>query len=408
MDQYKTNRRLMPAQKRGVSMRTLGLSAAVVAVLLLAASFVPAFAHQIDYLAAAISPAATFNGASGNFTVSNPVEGGADIAFSLTFSIKTGGGTTTFPRTVTFGATTTTKPGGAADAVVSGLSSCTFASASSTCTFNPVTIGVPTTPGAYTVKIQPTNGTGGSGGLSGGGGVAITFVVAEPSVPTPIETALSLGFSDSCILYHEASVDFIATLKEKVSSAPVANAQVDFSVEGYGYVGSATTDSDGVATYSYSGYLSVGDHTVMATYDGDSAYEASGNSATLGVTYRFMGFQQPINADNSSIFGGKVVPVKIKIADANYISVSDAAAYVYFGEFTAQVIGTEAEALAGTFGGDAGNQMRYDSGADQYIFNWDVSSLSKTPNGTYWIRAYLGEGTCGDARKVAVSLKRKK
>jgi hypothetical protein len=391
-------------------MKKLTLTTAVVAFVLLAVSFVPAFAHQIDYLAASINPAATFNGTSGNFTVTNPVEGGSDIVFSLTFSIKTDDGKTTkYPLPVTFGATTETKPGGAADADVSGLSSsCTFANSSSTCIFNPVTITAPTTPGPYTVKIKPTSGTGGKDGLASGGGIAITFVVAEPSAPTSIETALSLGFSNSCILYHEASVDFIATLTEKVSGAPVANAQVDFSVEGYGYVGSATTDSYGVAKYSYSGYLPVGDHTVMATYDGDSAYEASGNSATLGVKYRFMGFQQPINADNSSVFGGKVVPVKIKIADANYSSVPDATAYVYFGEYTAQVIGTEAEAVAGTFGGDLGNQMRYDASAAQYIFNWDVSSLSAVPNGSYWIRVYLGEGTCSSAHQVMVSLKRKK
>jgi hypothetical protein len=381
-------------------MRQFTLSTAVVAILLLAVSFAPAFAHSIDYLASAISPAADFNGNSDNFTLQTPVPGGASIQFELKFVIVSQGKTTTFPQTITFGATTESMPVGASTPLVSGLSSCTFTIATSTCT-NTVTITAPSTAGPYSVKIQPTSGTGGQGGLSSGGGVTVNFTVDNSS---PILTSLALTLGDNgCILYHRAAVVFTATLTETVSEEPVEGKQIKFSVDG-APAGFAVTNANGVATVSYtSSALTVGDHGVVATFDGDASYVPSNHSQTLGVTYLFIGYQQPINADGSSVFGGKVIPVKIKLADASGTAVPDAEAHVFFAFGTPAVVGTEAEPIGST-SPDGGNQMRYDAGADQYIFNWDVSGNS---NGTHTIRVDLGEETCGDPHTVVVSLKRK-
>src|SRR5688572_22293956 len=135
-------------------------------------------AHAIDYVGMNVNPASSMAGGSGNWTVTNAVNGGSAITFDLKYSIVVQGGTTTFPKTIGFGATTEIKPSGAADAVVTGIVSHTFSTASSTFT-DAIAITAPTTPGAYSVKVKAVSGTGGSGGLQPGNGITINFTVAE-------------------------------------------------------------------------------------------------------------------------------------------------------------------------------------------------------------------------------------
>jgi hypothetical protein len=89
---------------------------------------ISASAHSIDYVATNISPTSTFNGGSGNFTVTNFLQPGSQISFTLTVSINTQGNTTTYPATASF--TATSAPAGA---VVSTIQPCTFSSSSTTC-----------------------------------------------------------------------------------------------------------------------------------------------------------------------------------------------------------------------------------------------------------------------------------
>jgi hypothetical protein len=361
---------------------------------------VPAFAASIDYLAANISPSADFNGASGNFTLKNNVAGGDAITFDLTFQINTAGSSTSYPRTITFGVTDITKPAGASDPTVTGLTSHTFTTSSSSFT-DSITITAPSTPGAYTVHIFPTGGTGGQNGLAPGGGITIGFTVNDNAC-VAADTSLALTLADPCLLYHTASTSFTATLTSGGSAVPGEN--IDFTVDSVS-IGSATTGADGKATITYdpSG-LAVGDHTVVASFQGGTcSYNASENSATLGIHYMFLGFQQPINADGTSLFGGRTIPVKVRIADADGQPVPDADAHAFFAFGTPAIVGTDTEPLANT-NGDTGNTMRYDASANQYIFNWDIANL---PNGTYTIRVGLSEGTCADSHTVVVTLKKK-
>ena len=112
-----------------------------------------------------------------------------------------------------------------------------------------------------------------------------------------------LTVPDICVQLHQTTpVDLTATLTDQ-NNVAVANQTVHFSVDS-NPVGDATTNGSGVATISgfdVSG-LSVGDHSVTATFDGTDCVNglkhlATNGSGNLGVTYGAVTFQQPINAD---------------------------------------------------------------------------------------------------------------
>lgn len=353
-------------------------------------------AASIDYISSDVSPSAKYDGQSGNFSVN----GGDIIEFDLTYSIKTNGSTASFPRSVEFGVFNSNPPNPSTPDVTGVPVTHTFTSASSSFTDH-VKITAPTTPGHYHVDIRALSGTAnGGGGLQGGSGIVIQFVVADPCLSK--DTALSLSLSNPCMLYHTASTIFTATLTSGGSA--VSGETIDFKVDEVS-VGSAVTNASGVATLTYDpSALKVGDHTVVASFQGAAcSYNASGNSTTLGVKYLFLGFQQPINADGSSIFKGATIPVKVIIEDANGALVPDAEAHLFFYFNTPVGVGTDAEPVANT-NGDTGNTMRYDASAGQYIFNWDTTNLG---NGTYTIRVGLGEGTCADSHTVVLSINKK-
>jgi hypothetical protein len=371
---------------------------------LLATTYVGLFAHSIDFVGieASFSPAAEAVGGSGNWTITDPVAAGSNIGFQLKYQINTAGNTTSYPRTITFGASTTLKPVGASNAVVTGLVAHTFTNSVSNFT-DTISITAPSTPGAYEVKVQATDGIGGPQGLGGGNGIVISFTVADETEQCPLVVGTLTVQSQCGVLLHQPDpVSLNATL---AGATPLSGRVVRFALDGV-EVGQATTDSNGLATLTGVDVstLSVGNHTVQAYYEGDGCeYAPTSGSGNLGVNYLFNGFQQPINADGTSVFGGRTVPVKIKISDYYGTPVPDAAAHVYFAFGTPAVIGTDAEPLAST-NGDSGNLMRYDASAGQYIFNWDIAGLM---NGTYSVRVDLGEGICGEAHVVQLSLKKK-
>lgn len=373
-------------------MRILQVLAALLFSVYLVSS---AHAATIDYVAANISPSAKYDGQSGNFHV----YGGDTIEFDLTFSIKTVGGTTQYPQTVTFGVLNSNPPD-PFPPVVSGVPvQREFTSATSSFTEH-ISITAPSMPGAYHVKIGAISGAGTAHGLQGGSGIVIHLVVLDACAPA--NTVLSLTLDNPCLLYRTASTTFSATLTTSDGYA-VSGKSVDFEIDGQS-IGSALTDTTGIARVTYNpSALAVGDHTVLASFQGAAcSYNASNSSATLGIKYMFLGFQQPINGDGTSQFGGRSIPVKIRIADANGAPVADADAHVFFTFLTSVVLGTDTEQPAAS-NSDVGNTMRYDIPADQYIFNWDTVSLD---NGTYTIRVGLGEGTCADAHTAIVTLKK--
>jgi len=362
---------------------------------------------KLTFTNVSTTPASTQSGQSGNYTLTNPVKPGDTISLSFTLAASGLGSTSTiYPRTVNVTSSTNKKPLGADDVSVTGLTTPVTFTARGITQAESATLTAPATPGAYQVKISADDSSN-TGKIMGdfnimGDFIFINFSVV-PSSCTPAETSLELATPD-CVLLHATSVSLSATLTEKSDGTPLEGKTIDFSVDG-NYVGSAVTDSNGVATLDYNpSSLTVGDHALSAAWQSDDnclkSSEATGGK--LGVQYLFLGFQPPINADGSTILTGKCGPVKIVIVDANGVPVPDATALVYFEEGTNIIVGIDTANIATGLNFDSGYTMRYSDG--QYVYNWNLGNVS---NGTYTVRVWLGEGSCAPAHQVVVSVGKK-
>ena len=143
---------------------------------------------------------------------------------------------------------------------------------------------------------------------------------------------------------------------------------------------------------------SVGLKTVTVTVK-DNAGNSITATKTCYVTYAFVGFLEPINNDDSSIFKlGSTVPVKFQLVDAQGSFISTAVAKIYVTKLTNAVTGDEVEPVS-TSTATTGNLFRYDSTSNQYIFNLGTKSLSR---GTWQIKVVLDDGT---TKTVLISLR---
>lgn len=358
----------------------------------------------------AASVAVTNNLTTGNdgaTTLNNPVNPANTVSVTATWAIDPRhtqpGADTSYSQTATFSVATMAKPAGAADVSVGSIPSCSLSSSGSTCT-TVITFSAPETLGSYQVKVTP-DGLGGNDGL-GVKTLAVNFSVAE-AIVQKYDTQLTVA--KQCVLLHQGVTPLTATLKEMDSQAAISGADINFyldpdlqnGVQPVTSIGNATTDASGLASLSYdvSG-LEVGDYGLYAEYGGNSAYNASNDSDLLGVSYVFAGFRQPINAEGNSIFGGRVIPIKIKLLDANGAPVTDAQPTVWLTTYSAQGLGEVLEQVSSVSAADTGNTMRYAPEEQQYIYNWDATDLA---NGTYAVVVNLGDSSaCRPANPYAM------
>lgn len=352
-------------------------------------------------------------GGNGSTTLDGAVFPGQQVDVTATWSIQdrssVGGGQDTLygaGLAITFTPSTTVTPG--PTVTVSAIAGCTVTSASSTC-IRTISFAAPATSGNYQVTVT-LGGTGftGPNGLTTAGLYRVNFSVAEPVVV--LDTKLTVA--QQCVLLNAGDIGLSATLEELLSTDPISGATIDFYVDPeldingdptVPSVGSGTTDASGAATLIYNvNGLSVGDHNLYAEYAGDADYNPSNDSATLGVSYLFVGFQQPINPEGNSVFGnGRVIPIKVKLADANGQPVSDAAPTVWVTSYsTGTGLGDVLEPATSVSAADTGNVMRYVPEDEQYIYNWNLSEMA---NGTYGVVVDLGDSaTCSAGPYYAV------
>jgi hypothetical protein len=102
------------------------------------------------------------------------------------------------------------------------------------------------------------------------------------------------------------------------------------------------------------------------------------------------------------VFGnGRVIPIKIKLADADGVPVADASPTVWLYQYSQGTgLGEVIEQATSVSSADSGNMMRYDADAGQYIYNWDLSELV---NGTYAVVVDVGDSAaCSQGPHYAV------
>jgi hypothetical protein len=158
---------------------------------------------------------------------------------------------------------------------------------------------------------------------------------------------------------------------------------VAFSVDG-NPVGTAVTTGDGTLALNYNpSALAPGSHTVQASFAeetiGGTIFLASTSSAlALNNVYDFIGFLPPV--DNAPVFNlakaGRTVPVKWQLTDANGAFISSLSAVVYNPLRYRQVAddGAPIDQISVDATVAGATVLRYDSTANQFVFNWKTSS----------------------------------
>jgi large repetitive protein len=146
-----------------------------------------------------------------------------------------------------------------------------------------------------------------------------------------------------------------------------------------------------------SGVRLLGSHLIRCTATDDSGNEASA-SFTVKVLFEFLGFYQPIDMDvRNAMKAGATAPMKFRITNG---------AGGYIGDLSAVVMGSSRSHLCVEAPEDSleeyatgGTALRYDSAAQQFIFNWQ----SPKQPGTCWqVKLTLADGT---ARYATFSLR---
>jgi len=340
------------------------------------------------------------SGANGSTTLNVDVAPGDAVSITVTWVIRddsaVGGGDTVYNKAASFTPSTTSGP---ESVTVAAMANCTVTSSASTCV-RTVSFTAPLTAGAYELLIDVAQTpSGGPGGINTRD-LTVNFTVTEASAEK-LDTTLFVD--PQCFLLHAGDVDLTATLTETDSGDPISGADIDFYIDPpSSSIGTAVTDGSGLATLMYNiNSLGVGDYNLYAEFTGDALYIDSNDSKTLGISYLFLGFGEPINGDGTSIFGGRIIPVKIRLVDANGDPVTDAAPTVWLTSYdTVNGVGEVLEQVSSVSAADTGNIMRYSADDRQYIYNWDARDLE---NGTYAVVVVLGDSpTCRAENPYAV------
>ncbi len=162
---------------------------------------------------------------------------------------------------------------------------------------------------------------------------------------------------------------------------------------------SATDTLSGLADEDKTGTIDtskVGPQTDTITVT-DKAGNTTEVTISYTVVYNFGGVLQPIK-DGSIFKAGSTVPVKFQLTDAQGKFISTANATIHYAKSSNQVFGDNLEAVS-TSAATSGNNFRYDSSSNQYVFNLSTKGLTA---GTYQLTITLDDGT---KQKVVIGLK---
>jgi hypothetical protein len=200
------------------------------------------------------------------------------------------------------------------------------------------------------------------------------------------------------------SVTFTATVS---SAAGVPTGGTVSFLDGATALGTATLSS-GTASFSTT-TLAVGPHSITAAFGGNASFAPSTSTVltqTVQNLYTFTGFLSPMataGTIDAPTFSGNVnfgsaTPVKWKLQDAagNYVGdlttlqVLQAAPYPV-GVCSGPASGTPILLYSPTTGAKGGSTFRYDTGSNQFIFNWNTGYVGT--KGCWELELQLNDGS---------------
>jgi hypothetical protein len=221
----------------------------------------------------------------------------------------------------------------------------------------------------FSSAIQGDTVVASAPGVNNSAGAVYVFEPTSTSVNCS-PGAVSVGNQTRCT----------ATVANLATSGLTPGGSVSFSSDSAGSfsAGGSCTLSGGSCQIGYTpAAVGSGTHTITATYSGDTTHTASHGSTQVTVTsqvsYTFGGFLAPINNPPTVNVGkaGKTYPVKWQLTDAsrNYVSSLSAIQSITYkstfcGAFSSDPTDSDTTTTTG------GTSLRYDSTANQYVYNW--------------------------------------
>ncbi|MBZ5537598.1 MAG: Ig-like domain repeat protein [Acidobacteriia bacterium] len=200
------------------------------------------------------------------------------------------------------------------------------------------------------------------------------------------------------------AVTFTATVSVIAPSTGTPTGSVTFN-DGSTALGT-TALSSGTATFTTS-TLTAGTHSITAVYSGDINFSGSTSAAlTQTFSYTFVGFLGPLTAagtfSSPSFSGsanlGSAVPLKWQLKDSNgnFISSVSTLSLLQASLNTNCAGPPEGPAVvlySPTNGATGGSTFRYDTSNNQFIFNWDTTSVVPIGPGCYSVLLQLNNNS---------------
>jgi hypothetical protein len=212
--------------------------------------------------------------------------------------------------------------------------------------------------GTFTLWLEVSDGS-----LSDTADASLTLTNANPAFTTG-NTAFA-STSVSCAS-RTVTVNFAFT---DAGTNDTHTGSIDFGDGSGSRALTATELANGSASHMYN---SGGPYTATVTIADDDAGSTGATSTTntLTVLYNTSGILQPINADGTSLFKiSQTIPVKAVFTDCEG-SLPATNPTVHLSKISNGLNGDEVvESLVSSSAADTGNQMRYSTEGEQYIFN---------------------------------------
>ena len=126
----------------------------------------------------------------------------------------------------------------------------------------------------------------------------------------------------------------------------------------------------------------LGSHTVTCSAT-DKAGNATSKDATYAVVAKFSGFLSPLNADPTVInvgTAGRTYPIKYQLTDANGAFITNAVTgtTINVAKVACSNMSGDPTDLIDYAASTGGTALRYDSTANQYVYNWATPTTKNT------------------------------